>query len=281
MKKMKPGTIAAVSLGLAAVFCVFFVSWGQEEAKPAYVGSAKCQPCHKPVYTAWKETLHAKANPNLEEVKKQIEEGKTKEQLDPTEDEVSYIYRRSVGFDGTNYAEAGVGCEDCHGPAGAHLKAKLADKKTAIVRPAELDPKLGAEICGQCHSRGKTIPPKGEESAETFTYPKGYLPGQDLGKVFEVAKPEEGQQRVQYAELLGSKHLEKGTICFTCHDPHGQTTESHQLKNPVTELCLGCHKDAIGDTKAIVDLATHQPSAPADATCATCHMVGGSHRFEK
>jgi predicted CXXCH cytochrome family protein len=266
----------------AALLCISLVWSGEAQEKPAYVGAGKCAFCHhKEIYASWKETPHGKANPNLEEVKKEIESGKRTEALDPTEDEASYTYRRSVGFDGTSYFEAGVGCEDCHGPGNGHLMAKLADKKAAIVRPAELDPKLGAEICGQCHSRGQTKKPEGQENAPTYIFPKGYLPGLELSDFFEVAPPEEGQQRVQYAEILGSKHLEKGTICFTCHDPHGQTTEPHMLRKPATELCLGCHKVAMGDTKAIVDLATHQPSAAAGATCATCHMVGGSHKFRK
>ncbi len=64
--------------------------------------------------------------------------------------------------------------------------------------------------------------------------------------------------------------------CISCHDPHGDKSKAApQLRQPVNDLCLVCHEPAIGSLKE------HAPDAPADATCATCHMPDGSHKFAK
>jgi len=184
----------------------------------------------------------------------------------------------TTGYDPAKkeFTQMGVGCEMCHGPGsdhqGAPLKTKDEDLDQLIVRPQKLDAGVQAMICGQCHSLGK-------DKSGNHAFPMGYRPTDMLFDFFDDAKPTEPGRNRQYSEMLQGKHLAAGTICTTCHEPHGDTQEPHQLRKPITELCLDCHADTIKD------IATHaadkQVQAPEGATCATCHMPDGRHVFSK
>ena len=119
-------------------------------------------------------------------------------------------------------------------------------------------------ICGQCHSDGR-------DPAKVHPFPVGFRPGEELNKFLtQAAQPRPGPK---YSELVRSKHARMNVICTDCHDPHGPVHgTAHQVLKPVNELCTECHVE--------VNMANHAPKAPADATCATCHMPGGSHQFE-
>lgn len=163
------------------------------------------------------------------------------------------------------FTEPGVGCEACHGPGSDHVAKPT--KETAFI-PSTLSPKLQAEVCGSCHSAGK-------DTSGKCAFPTGFKPGDDLTKSFVDAKPAGPGRNQQYSEFLQSKHNEVGLTCTSCHENHNLSGLPGQLKKPVAEGCLTCHASKIKDLK------THAPSAAADATCATCHMPGGQHRFKK
>lgn len=172
----------------------------------------------------------------------------------------------TTGYDSAKktYSEMGVGCEACHGPGGEHT----AGDKEAVVKPQKLDKPKQAMVCGQCHSAGKD--PSGK-----FAFPVGFRPGDDLTKCFVDAKPTAPGRNQQYSEFIQSKMYAGGVLCTTCHDPHGKTGLKYQLTKPVNDLCMSCH------AAKIKDMATHAPTAAADAACSTCHMHGGAHTFVK
>ncbi|MHB0913707.1 MAG: multiheme c-type cytochrome [Armatimonadota bacterium] len=167
------------------------------------------------------------------------------------------------------YAQMGVGCESCHGPGSEHMAAK--DRKASIVNPANLDGAKRAMVCGQCHSSGHNAALNGGAGEMPFT--ADYRPGDDLAKNLVDSNPTAPGRNQQYSEFVRSKHAKMGLSCTTCHDPHNTTGNEAQLKQPVTEQCLSCH------AAKIKDIASHAPSAPAGATCATCHMPNGQHTF--
>ncbi|MBI2844548.1 MAG: hypothetical protein HYX78_14230 [Armatimonadetes bacterium] len=171
-----------------------------------------------------------------------------------------------TGFDAANktHKEMGVGCESCHGPGSDHTGGP---SKANIVNPKNLTGAKKAMVCGQCHSVGK-------DTTGNFAFPTNFRPGDDLTKSFVDAKPTSPGRNQQYSEWIQSKHGQMGLDCTTCHDPHNTTGIKPQLKKPINELCLGCHAGTVKD------LATHAPGAPADATCATCHMPEGQHTFK-
>jgi len=170
----------------------------------------------------------------------------------------------ATGFDATTrkWSSPGVTCEACHGPGSLHARD---GDKTKIVNPRNLPLERQAMICGQCHSDGR-------DPAKVHPFPAGFRPGNDLTRHFVLAaQPRPGPK---YSEMLRSKHAEMNVLCTDCHDPHGPVPGTkHHLLKPVNDLCGECHVEIV--------MGQHAPKAPADATCATCHMPGGSHQFKK
>lgn len=164
------------------------------------------------------------------------------------------------------WTELGVGCESCHGPGGDHADSMEAkDIKTL----KSLDAKKLNMVCGRCHATGTDM-------TGTHAFPTTFMPGDDLTTSFKLTDPGDSMKNRQYNDLMASKHAEGGMKCTTCHDTHGNKSKAApQLKLPINDQCLACHK------ATVVSLKAHAPSAAADATCATCHMVNGSHKFEK
>ncbi len=233
------------------------------DAVPAYMATATykkstmCKMCHKAQGTGWATTKHASFNKELP----WDAPGAAK----PAPEEV---YRHVTGYnaDGT-YSEKGITCEACHGPGSAHIGAPMATKKNFIVNPADL--KTAGQkisICGRCHGQ-YTI---GDQKIAVK-----FQQGQDLLKTdgFKLDKVEPGKPMQEMNELVTSKHFKHGVVCINCHTSHSATATEHSLQKPIIELCQGCHKDKV--------MATHAPKAPADATCATCHMPKGVHTFRK
>jgi len=169
------------------------------------------------------------------------------------------------------WAEMGVGCESCHGPAGEHVESM---EVTDIVDLRKLDAKKLNMVCGQCHAQGTD--PSGK-----LAFSATFRPGDDLAKHFTVKAGATSGLNSQYNGFIESKHAEGGMKCSSCHDTHGDKVKDvKQLKAPTNKLCLGCHAQKLGETEAVKSLEEHAPGAAADTTCAACHMHGGSHTFK-
>ncbi|HID07879.1 MAG TPA: hypothetical protein EYP10_12120 [Armatimonadetes bacterium] len=108
------------------------------------------------------------------------------------------------------------------------------------------------------------------------------MPSDDLTQYFVDSKPTKAGRNQQFSELLQSPgHWKAGVVCTTCHDPHGNTKQPVQLKQPINELCLNCHKAQAA--KKITDPTAHmkEHGGSADSKCSDCHMPNGRHLFEK
>jgi hypothetical protein len=87
-----------------------------------YVGSDACKSCHKHAYKIWADSKHANAYKTLEEAQRP-----TNRQYDG-----ECIVCHTIGFtQKTGFVDVkttpklmNVGCESCHGPGSAHIKAK-------------------------------------------------------------------------------------------------------------------------------------------------------------
>lgn len=186
-----------------------------------------------------------------------------------------------TGFDPEkkSWRSMGVGCEMCHGPGSKHAFASADAMKGTLVDLYDLEPREQADICGQCHAPGLA-------KDGVHGYASSFRPGERLDDHFNQSEPVPGGANQQYADLRRSpKHWNNQVTCITCHDPHVNTANEYQLRNPITTTCLNCHKAAMGETEAIPNLDDHVQdkgvTAAADATCATCHMPGGRHTFRK
>ena len=302
---------------LAAVLILAFGATAKRSAK--YIGSADCAVCHEDTHPAiikaYAKTMHhgamadasksPKAIVALFDGNSPINKADIKYVLGTGQVYQNYLDKnlkvlpakwlvkekkwvraeavdgatQCVGCHTTNFdpaaktwTELGVGCEACHGPGGAHSDSQEAKDITNL---KNLDQRKLDMICGQCHSTGTDLSGK-------YAFSPTFVPGDDLDKHFKLAESIEGAVNSQYNTFLTSKHQAGGMRCTACHDTHGdKAKDKHQLRTPTIELCLGCHRMKLGDTKAIEDLKSHAPTAAADATCASCHMHGGSHAFKK
>ena len=173
------------------------------------------------------------------------------------------IYGTQNRYDSPPFAEAGVACERCHGPAELHAKSG-----GPIVNPAKLPPVLRDDVCGQCHLTGEArINLSGEQLAL-------YKPGAPLGDyvaffVYEGAAGR-GLKATSHVEKLARSRCKRQSgdrlWCGTCHDPH-RTPSAEARASWYRQKCLGCHKTD--------DCARGQD-------CVGCHMprarvVGGGH----
>ena len=101
-----------------------------------YAGSSSCSSCHNDHYAPWIWTAHASAFSLITNQSAQAS----------TLPYVTVGYGQQTGFTNSSTTPLleNVGCENCHGPAGAH---RYGDKQL-FVPAVSIDPM----ICGGCHS---------------------------------------------------------------------------------------------------------------------------------
>jgi len=177
-------------------------------------------------------------------------------------------------------AERNITCEACHGPGSIHADTEA---EVDIINPAKLTHERGNMVCFQCHMSGR--PPQGE--FETYAWPVGYTPGEDLKKYWFYSKPSgkngydlwaDGyahKNRVQGNTFIQSKMYHNGVSCFTCHDPHGSRYTSFTVKSAETNsLCLSCHGENSPNSVFKNNQAEHSHHAATNrgSICIECHM---------
>lgn len=204
-----------------------------------------------------------------------------------------------TGYQSSISSESVIGCEKCHGPGAAH-KADDPEFKH-IINPAKLPFERQVEVCGQCHSFGKSAPlgilsryPMKEFGGEM------YRPGEPLSDYFKPkpilweGTPFAKKHRQQFSDFRLSRHYSEKIGCIGCHDPHGSELKFN-LKAPVenNELCLSCHqeKPEFKDEAKIAAHTKHPINSETKdiMTCVSCHQQkatysavmgdGTSHHF--
>lgn len=187
----------------------------------------------------------------------------------------------------TTFSEISVGCEACHGAGSRHIawarqNAKSRsldngllvkfDERTGItwstqgtLIPTRSTPapalRKEVETCGRCHAR------RGQLSED-------WVPGKPLSETHRVSLLDrqrfhaDGQMRddeetYNYAPFKQSRMFAKGVTCSDCHDPH-----SARLKAPANATCAQCHVPGKYES---VSHRQHENVAPPP-TCASCHM---------
>lgn len=186
------------------------------------------------------------------------------------------------GYEAT-YSELNTGCEKCHGPGSDHIKSPRVKGK--IVNPKKLIYERTIEVCGQCHSRGVSVP------AGTLGYPwndkenKSYKLGEPLSNYYQFKPGEWGDPEAhakshhqQWHDLLRSTHFQAKVTCFDCHNAHGGAGGFQLVKaDSNNTLCLSCHgKDKrFASPAAIREHTKHNyaPETKGTSRCSKCHMV--------
>jgi hypothetical protein len=209
-------------------------------ASNIYMGASECFTCHADKVNAWRNTGHASAYSCF---------SNTPAYLLPNCVVCHNVgYGQANGFVDTNTTPklANVGCEACHGPAGAHLLFSTSRHHPVVT--------VASEVCGGCHD-GVHHPTYGEwtnsahagvtaDVAATFT---ADLAGN--ARQMSCGPCHSGATRVamldNYRDLLaGTSNAltlptaadagHYGQTCVVCHDPHGTNNGPYQLRSPLT-----------------------------------------------
>jgi Tetratricopeptide repeat/Cytochrome c554 and c-prime len=167
-----------------------------------------------------------------------------------------------------------IGCENCHGPGAAHLRAVTTrgglQAGTQIVNPERLTAELENDICMSCHESGDSHALKPGKRFEDFR------PGTPLDNtlsIFMVPRkrddPDNGDHVQHYFEMSMSKCFRASARqlrCATCHDPH---VEPQREEAPAyfNAKCMSCH----ASQQCRAPAQSRKATAPAD-NCIGCHM---------
>ncbi|MFW2404391.1 MAG: carboxypeptidase regulatory-like domain-containing protein [Gammaproteobacteria bacterium] len=169
-------------------------------------------------------------------------------------------------YERTMHHAAKVGCENCHGPAAAHLAIAPGVDDYERLKNATQDVNYDAGVCGQCHDEYN----EWEKSRHADGQPYGY---------HEVAAPLLLQcSRCHYARTFGVAVDTMLAADIEFHDvkymtriggvgPQMPDLSKVPGKNEAGITCLACHNphDAVGGES--VGLRT----GDAGALCQTCH----------
>ena len=169
----------------------------------------------------------------------------------------------------TTWAEAGISCESCHGPAAGHVRVMSegkawghTSKDIQIIRTKEFTAGQMNDMCATCHAKMVPVSTSfrpGDAFFDhydlvTLEHPDYYPDGRDLGENYT------------FTSWLKSPCVAQGKLdCNHCHSASGRPRFEKAESN---RSCLPCHKKTVDDPVA------HGHHAPGSAgnLCVSCHM---------
>jgi Tetratricopeptide repeat len=177
-------------------------------------------------------------------------------------------------FESPPFTEMAIGCENCHGPGAAHIRAMESEdppeKGHSIVNPAKLSLDLANNICMSCHQTGNVRVFKEGKTYQDF---RPGTPLDDVLSILMVPPTREAAPQTDHLEHFYSMTLSKcyrasaGRMgCITCHNPHVEPSRE-EAPAYFNTRCLTCHTQQ----SCKLTLAAREHSTPAD-NCIGCHM---------
>jgi hypothetical protein len=180
-----------------------------------------------------------------------------------------------VGFDpvarrwSTRFVDAGVACEDCHGPGARHADSSAA---ADIFSPKRASKQLALDDCAQCHGPRNPLFPlldardrfrPGQRYEDFYDPVVVLIAGRHSGDFFADGRPRSSSFEYQ-AMLQSACYRKGGATCLSCHtaphEPHG----ADELRVPGDDSCRGCHAAVFAAGAA----HTHHKKV----SCLGCHM---------
>lgn len=167
----------------------------------------------------------------------------------------------------TTWAEPGINCETCHGPAEEHIRVfreapeGSAPKDTAIIRMKTFTVEQTNSACGICHAKGYSLVAAYEPGDRFFDsyalvaleHPDYYPDGRDLGENYT------------YTSWLASPCVRGGQLdCLHCHTSSGR----YRFADNANEACLPCHAQRVANASE----HSHHPEDSRGNECTACHM---------
>ncbi len=174
---------------------------------------------------------------------------------------------------------AGLQCEACHGPGGAHAREPYVGKKRAPIinfghnAAVSVDKQNG--MCLSCHRDNKRMVwETGAHSKQSMlcvdchTIHARQDPVLTAGKQANTCYTCHQQQRAQF-ERTSVHPVRYGKMkCTECHNVHGTLSNTLLVGNTKNETCYRCHMEKRGPF-----LWAH---APVQEDCGLCHEHHGS-----
>ncbi|MGD8867021.1 MAG: tetratricopeptide repeat protein [Gemmatimonadales bacterium] len=167
----------------------------------------------------------------------------------------------------TTWAEPGINCETCHGPADEHIRVfreapeGSAPKDTAIIRMKTFTVEQTNSACGVCHAKGYSLVAAYEPGDRFFDsyalvaleHPDYYPDGRDLGENYT------------YTSWLASRCVKTGQLdCLHCHTSSGR----FRFADDPNAACLPCHAERVAKASD----HSHHPEGSQSSQCIACHM---------
>ncbi len=167
----------------------------------------------------------------------------------------------------TVWAEPGVSCETCHGPASEHVKAfeglapGAKPKDWKIISVKSLSKERRNDLCSSCHAKASPLWTSfgpGDRFFDHFDLttlesPDYYPDGRDLGENYTLTS------------WRMSPCTKSGRIdCMHCHTSSGR----YRFTDRPNDACLPCHSERVQDAAA----HTHHAGDGPGTHCTDCHM---------
>jgi DmsE family decaheme c-type cytochrome len=232
--------MCATSLGAqapkAASVAKAATSQATDAAPSAYIGGDVCSTCHEEVSKKFEGNPHTKL--------------------------------------AAQHGAAGVNCEGCHGPGGAHVEG--GGDITKIFNPAKASAKDLDAKCESCHAG--THPnfdrsPHGKADVSCISCHD--IHGSKEEKLLKAPQPTlcyqcHADQKAQFSMPIHHKVNEGLVKCTDCHDVHGSFLANNvRSTEDSNAVCTKCHTDVRGPF-------TFEHAPVRAEGCTTCHTPHGT-----
>jgi DmsE family decaheme c-type cytochrome len=236
-------------IGLLGFFLSFHAVGQTTSQKSEYVGSTVCRTCHSHIWNGFYKNPHSRS----------IASGKE--------------------------TPENTGCEGCHGPGGAHVKAF--GGKATVVSFSQLTPRQSLDACLRCHATSLNranihSSPHTLNNVACVQCHSIHKPATPKA-LLASAQPElcyscHSNTRADFSMPFKHRVNEGFMACSDCHNPHGTFPPTwrsaarpalvrQSLSNE--EACLKCHVDKRGP------FAFEHPPVQVEG-CEMCHSPHGS-----
>jgi len=176
-------------------------------------------------------------------------------------------YDREADAYRTTWAEPGINCETCHGPAGEHVRVcreapeGQPPEDLRIILTSAFDVQQTNALCAPCHAKMSPLTegyPPGERFFDHFglsalEHPDFHPDGRDLGENYT------------WTAWLMNPCARSGQLdCLHCHTSSGRWRHA----DDPNRSCLPCHRGRVENAAA----HSRHPEGSEGSLCISCHM---------
>jgi tetratricopeptide (TPR) repeat protein len=168
----------------------------------------------------------------------------------------------------TVWAEPGINCETCHGPAGEHARVFREAPEGAtpedlrIIQTKHFTAEQNNHLCAPCHAKAMPL-------TASFQPGERYFDNYDLVALESRDFHPDGRdlgENYTYTTWLMSPCVSSGELdCLHCHTSSGRYRFAGGRTD---EACLPCHRERVENASA----HTHHPPESEGSRCVSCHM---------